>query len=52
MLMSGKLTVLGLVKLKVFRNKSYDVVLFVHNFTNKMLSRGSNHIVNHVIKIW
>ena len=33
-------------EIKVFWNKSYDVIIFPHGFTNKILSRDSNYIVD------
>ena len=39
----------GLLKIKVFRNKSYDVMIYVHGVTNKFLSRDSNYIVDMVM---
>ena len=41
-MMSAKLANLGLLKLKVFWSDGYDVVSFIHNVTNKILSRDSN----------
>ena len=40
---------LGLLKIKVFWNKSYDVKSFAHDFTNEILSGDSNYIVDGVI---
>ena len=48
-LMSAKLATLGLLKIKVTWNKGYDVIIFVHDVTNKILSRYSNYIVDVVI---
>ena len=48
-MMSAKLGTLGFFKLKVTWNKGYDVIIFVHDLTNKILSRYSNYIVNVVI---
>ena len=42
----AKLASLGLLKIKVFRNKSYDVMISVHGVTNEILSRDSNYIVD------
>ena len=39
---SAKIATLGLLKIKVFSNKRYDV-------TNEILSRGSNYIVDVVM---
>ena len=48
--MSAKLATLGFLKLKVVWNKGYDVIIFAHDVTNKILSRYSNYIVN--MAIW
>ena len=36
---------LGLLKIKVFWNKCYDVIIYLHDVTNKMLLHKSNYIV-------
>ena len=50
---SAKMAILGLLKiilfLKLFCNKSYDVMISVHDVTNKILSCDSNYIVDEVI---
>ena len=46
--MSAKLATLGLLKIKVFSNKGYDVIIFGCDATNKILSRDSNYTV-HVV---
>ena len=43
-MMSAKLTTLGFLKIKLFWNQVYDVIIFVHGFTNKILSRDVNYI--------
>ena len=43
-MMSAKLTTPGLLNIKVFWNKSYDVTTYVHNVTNQILSHDSNHV--------
>ena len=48
--MSGKLAYLGFLKTKVFKNKGYDVIIFVHDVNNKILFRDSNYIVDLVIR--
>ena len=48
-MMSAKLATLALFKIKVFWYKGYDVIIFVHDVTIKMLSRESNYIVDVVI---
>ena len=44
------MSTLGLLKIKVFQNKDYDVIVSVHDFVNKTLSRESNHIVD--VAMW
>ena len=41
----------GFLKIKLFWNKSYEVLIHVHDITNKILSRDSNYIVD-VAKVW
>ena len=41
--MAAKMATLGLLKVKVFWNKDYDVVIFVHDVTNKI--RDVNQII-------
>ena len=48
-MMLVKLATLGLLKLKVTWDKGYDVIIFVHGVTNKILSHYSNYIVDVVI---
>ena len=36
----------GFLQLKVFWSKGYDVIIYVHDITNKVLSRESNYIVD------
>ena len=47
-MMSAKLAVLDF-KIKVFQNKVYDVLISVHDVTNKILSCGSNYTDNVVM---
>ena len=49
LMISAKLVTLGLLKLKVFGNKGYDVIISVHDATIKILSRDSNYIVDMVM---
>ena len=44
--MSAKMATPGLLKTTTFWKKAYDVIIPVHDITNKILSRDSNHIVN------
>ena len=45
LMMSAKLATPGLVKIKIFRNKCYDVIIPDYDVTGKVLSRDSNHIL-------
>ena len=47
LLMSTKIVVLGL--LKTFLKKGFNVIIFVHDVTGKILSRDSNNIVDVVM---
>ena len=49
LVMSAKMATLGLLKIKVFRNKGYDVIISVYDVINKNLSRDSNFIVDLVM---
>ena len=48
-MMSAKLTTLGLLKIKIFWNKGYDIITPVCDVTNKLLSHHSNYIVDVVM---
>ena len=48
-MMSAKLATLGFLKITIFQNKSYDVIISVHDVTDKTLSRESNCFVNVVM---
>ena len=39
----------GLLKIKAFWNKGYDVITPAHDVTNKILLRDSNYIVDVVM---
>ena len=47
--MSAKMATTGFLKMKVLLNKDYDVIIYVHEVTNKILSRDSNYIVDAVM---
>ena len=47
--MSAKFATLGLLKIMVFWNKGYNVMIFVQDVTNKILSREPNYIVDVVM---
>ena len=49
LIISAKLAILGLLKIMIFWNNGYDVIIFVHDVTNKSLSYDSNFIVNVVM---
>ena len=48
-MMSAKMATTGFLKMKVLLNKDYDVIIYVHEVTNKILSRDSNYIVDAVM---
>ena len=45
-MMSAKKATPGLLKITVFWNKDYDVIIPVNDVTNKILSRDSNYVVD------
>ena len=49
LIMSAKLATPDLLKIKIFRNKGYDVINFDYGVANKFLLRESNHIIDLVI---
>ena len=49
LMISAKRATLGFLKIKVFWNKGYDVIISVHDVMNKVLSRDSNYIVDVVM---
>ena len=49
LMMSAKLATLGLLKVKVFWNKGYDVIISVCDVIKKFLSRDLNYIVDVVM---
>ena len=46
-MMSGKLATLGLLRIKTFQNKGYDVIILDYDGTKK--SRDSNYILDVVM---
>ena len=46
LMMSAKMATPGLLKITVFWNKGYDVIVSVNDVTNKILLRDSNYIVD------
>ena len=49
MMISAKIATQGLLKIKIFWNKGYDVIISVHYVTNKILSLISYYIVDVVM---
>ena len=47
-MMSAKLATPGLLNIKIFRNKGYDVIILDYDINNKILSHGLNHIADMV----
>ena len=45
-MMSVKMATVGLLKVTVFWNKGYDVIITVNDVTNKILSLDSNYIID------
>ena len=45
-MMSAKMATPGLCRITVFWSKGYDIIIPVHDVTNKILSRDSNYIVD------
>ena len=45
LMMSAKVATLGLLKIKIFWSKSYDVIISVHHVTNKIFSCDSKDVV-------
>ena len=50
LMMTAKLATGGLLKIKIFQNKSYDVIIPDYDVTNKILSRESNYTVDLVMR--
>ena len=48
-MMSTKLATPCLLKMKIFKNKSYHVIIVDCDVINKILSRSSNYIVDAVM---
>ena len=49
-MMLAKMATQGLLKITVFLNKIYDVIIHVDDVTNKIFSRDSNFIVDAFMK--
>ena len=48
-MMSAKIATAALLKIKVFSNKGYNVIYFVYDLTNKILSDDSSYIIDVVM---
>ena len=48
-MMSAKLAIPGLLKIKIFENKGYDAIILEYDVINKILSDNSNYILDVVI---
>ena len=46
LMISAKLAALGLCKIKAFSNKDYDVIISLHDVTNKILLGYSAYIAD------
>ena len=46
-MMSEEMATLGLLKRKIFQNKSYDVIVSVHDVTNKLY-----HVAQIILCMW
>ena len=49
LIVSTKMAAPGLLKIKFFSSKGYDVINSVHDVTNKILSHDLNYIVDVVM---
>ena len=49
LIMSAKMAIPALLKISVFGDKEYDVIMPAHDVTNKNLLRDSNYIVDLVM---
>ena len=50
LMMWAKIATQGILKINLFWNIGYDVITFVYDVTDETLSRGSNYIVDVVIR--
>ena len=44
------MAILGHLKIKAFWNKGYDIIIFAHNITKKVLSHDSKYVVD--VAMW
>ena len=45
-MMSAKMATPSLLKIRLYRNKGYEVIIYVHDVTNKILSGDLNYNVD------
>ena len=50
-MVSAKMATSGLLKIKLFWNQGYDIIIWVYDVTNKILSRNSNYIIDVVMSL-
>ena len=51
LMMSAKMATPELLKIKLFCKKRYDVIVYVHDVTNKILSCDSNYVVDVAMRL-
>ena len=49
LMISAEIATLGLLKIQVFWNKGYYVIISVYDITNEVLSSNSNYIIDVVM---
>ena len=49
-MMSRKLATPGFLKIKFFWNKGYEVIIYINDNRNKVLSLDSNYIIDAVMR--
>ena len=49
LMVSTKMATLGLVTIKIFSKKRYDIIISVHDIIKKTLSGDSNHVIDMVM---
>ena len=45
-MMSAKMAIIALLKINLFLNKDYGIIISVYDVTNKIFSSDSNYIVD------
>ena len=50
LMMTAKIATVGVLKIIVFWNKGYDVIICIHDVTKIILLRGSNYTVD--VTMW